>query len=922
MKILLTFLLSLLGLISTAQFSYVDLTIGFDQYPQETAWAITQGPDTILSDDDYGYTNYVSTTITERLLMEASPFPYKFTMTDEFGDGICCEYGSGFFSAENQCQGILFEDYDFGSEMVEYEFNLAPCDLPTVDVTFQLDLNDAPPEIINPEVNGIFNGWCGNCAPMEDPDGNGVWDITIPLSAGTYSWKFSANNWEYQEAPDGVNESGCFIFDEFGFINRQLTVGDEDIVLPPFCWESCLPCGAVPGCTDPEAYNWNPWANFDLGFCDLPIEIECEEGESAIIVTIVPDSYPAETGWELYDQTNAETIYEVLPGEYNTPGIPVQSAVCASVGSTLQFEITDTYGDGLNAAQFGGVDGTAVVGSCDSIYYFTNPMNVDFGYEDEIFFEVLACAGDVDIEGCVDSDYVEYSPDATIDDGSCSTLVVEGCMDDTQYNYSPEANVEEMLIACDFTLTITDGVGDGWFGSWLGVYQEGWLSPQYEMNPDDGFEKSYSIPLNAIDEAKVYFFANSQSINTIQQCGFKITNPEGEVVIDVPQFFVNAFPFVYEFQPYCGNTCIPFAYGCMDESASNYVATANTDDGSCYYAPGCMSAGYLEYYTQGFEADYDDGSCQTLAAFGCTDSLAFNYDAEANVDNGGCIAVDLGCTNPLAYNYDPFANVDDGGCIPFIYGCTDSTMFNYDPEANTDDGECEPFVYGCMDSTMFNFNPLANAQDNCIPFIYGCTDSSMFNYDPSANTEDFSCIPYIYGCTDMAALNYDSMANTDNGSCIEVVEGCMDQSAWNYDITANVDVPASCLYSADCITGAGNPYWLNDPCYAWVIEVDPYCCETDWDNTCVTLYQYCGDNYVGMENQSYLHLSIYPNPTTDILNVKSSLPTISSIYDLTGKLIIDQSLSDRLDMSAYPSGVYTIQVKVGERIHCERIIKQ
>ena len=86
MKILLTFLLSLLGLISTAQFSYVDLTIGFDQYPQETAWAITQGPDTILSDDDYGYTNYVSNTITERLLMEASPFPYKFTMTDEFGD--------------------------------------------------------------------------------------------------------------------------------------------------------------------------------------------------------------------------------------------------------------------------------------------------------------------------------------------------------------------------------------------------------------------------------------------------------------------------------------------------------------------------------------------------------------------------------------------------------------------------------------------------------------------------------------------------------------------------------------------------------------------------------------------------------------------------------------------------------------------
>ena len=47
---------------------------------------------------------------------------------------------------------------------------------------------------------------------------------------------------------------------------------------------------------------------------------------------------------------------------------------------------------------------------------------------------------------------------------------------------------------------------------------------------------------------------------------------------------------------------------------------------SCYYAPGCTSAGYLEYYTQGFEADFDNGDCQTLAVFGCTDPDALNFD--------------------------------------------------------------------------------------------------------------------------------------------------------------------------------------------------------------------------------------------------------------------------------------------------------
>ena len=81
----------------------------------------------------------------------------------------------------------------------------------------------------------------------------------------------------------------------------------------------------------------------------------------------------------------------------------------------------------------------------------------------------------------------------------------------------------------------------------------------------------------------------------------------------------------------------------------------------------------------------------------------------------------FGCTNPQAFNYDPQANVDDGSCIAIVYGCTDPTMFNYNPNANVDNGSCIEFVYGCMDSTMFNYNPLANATNNsipCIPFIY------------------------------------------------------------------------------------------------------------------------------------------------------------------------------------------------------------
>ena len=610
------------------------------------------------------------------------------------------------------------------------------------------------------------------------------------------------------------------------------------------------------GCIDPNATNYNPWANVDDGSCVQ--QIACNPNQSLIDIAITLDNWPNETSWLIYSAT--DTFASVNSGtyDYTQTGQTVHTQVCIPVGDSIMFTINDTYGDGIG--------GGSVVGGClvtnldckDTVFYL-NPPN--FGYTASSSTYVSAsCNNDTIIYGCTNPDYLEYDSLATNDDGSCVTLATYGCTDIAAFNYDPTANKMLLTSPCTYNLILYDDGGDSWGACWLGAKQGDSLW-QFKITNNGVYSDTFELTLNSYDEVYFYYFeiptpqqnAQQLDIQTIQN-SFKLENSYGTILYEGN----NPWPGpnenklrnyksaldIYEAQPYCGNECIPVVLGCMDTAAYNYNGLANTSD-TCYYQPGCTNPGYLQYYTQGYTAGIDNGSCVDVAVFGCMDSMAFNYDSTANVDNGGCVAVIYGCMQPLAFNYNPNANTPDS-CIAYLYGCTDPTMFNYNVLANADDGSCEPYVFGCTDSTMFNFDPLANANNNsCVPFIYGCTDPSMLNYNSQANTEDFSCIAYIYGCMDSSALNYDSLANTDNGSCIEVVMGCMDPNAYNYEPVANVNDTLSCLYSANCVTGAGYPYWLNDPCYAWVISVDDYCCENQWDTICQATYDYCDGSWSG-----------------------------------------------------------------------------
>lgn len=119
------------------------------------------------------------------------------------------------------------------------------------EVTFRIDMNGVSGFGV-PEVNGTFNGWCGNCNAMTDQNGDGVWETTVNIPTGFVEFKYSFDNWLGQEnlrdAPCGNDAN-----------NRTINV-QEDTILDVVCWGLCADCLEL------EQQNWNlVWAEEFLG---------------------------------------------------------------------------------------------------------------------------------------------------------------------------------------------------------------------------------------------------------------------------------------------------------------------------------------------------------------------------------------------------------------------------------------------------------------------------------------------------------------------------------------------------------------------------------------------------------------------------------------------------------------------------------
>ncbi|MBQ0788523.1 MAG: DUF5011 domain-containing protein [Oceanihabitans sp.] len=74
----------------------INVSITFDNYPEETAWTIKNTSGTTVASGAYSTANADGSTVNETYCLPNGC--YDFVITDAYGDGICCSYGNGSFN--------------------------------------------------------------------------------------------------------------------------------------------------------------------------------------------------------------------------------------------------------------------------------------------------------------------------------------------------------------------------------------------------------------------------------------------------------------------------------------------------------------------------------------------------------------------------------------------------------------------------------------------------------------------------------------------------------------------------------------------------------------------------------------------------------------------------------------------------------
>lgn len=325
----------------------------------------------------------------------------------------------------------------------------------------------------------------------------------------------------------------------------------------------------------------------------------------------------------------------------------------------------------------------------------------------------------------------------------------------------------------------------------------------YELAPLDPFELGFDLEC-ALEETHVVlpdeWFEGATPFTVIWPDGsdsVSWTVSEGYEVGSV--FCLEVFsPNCYN-ESFCGEISALCVAGCTNPEAFNFNPEANVDDGSCdTFEKSCNTLGEPNW--SDWPMDLYPSAMQFLV-HGVQDSLSWALNLPGTIaepSTGEVFQVNW-------IDLDSVSGVPPG-MIPS--GWMDQLDANTQACVGLAGVPQEPGVYAwkfylTAQLSVFGSPFLANAtvetgitvleNPDGIP---GCTYMWASNFQSIATLDDGSCV--LSGCLDVLACNYNPNATQDSGACEYGCQGCTYLSATNYSPDATLD-DGSCTFES---TGA------------------------------------------------------------------------------------------------------------------------